>query len=222
MKQGFELKMPDLKSVAGTIKGHFGYSAGNYLSVIFTMMPSTLLPIIIMNTTGPEDVAYFYIAYSIAAMLFIIPGAVAMSLFIEGSHDMPMNHYAGKAFKLILVIVLPLILILFFFGDQLLLLFNREYSSQSIELLRLLVISGLFSPVIAVYSSIRRVEKKMKSLNVVSATTALLIVGAGYLLLSVYGLTGLGYAWILANATVAFILVVILIKEGKIFRAQSR
>jgi len=216
-KQGFELKVPGLKTIATTVRGHSGYSAGNYLSVIFTMMPSTLLPIVIMNTTGPEGVAYFYIAYSIAAMLFIIPGAVAMSLFIEGSHDMPMNRYAGKAFKLIMVIAIPLIIILFFFGDKLLLLFNREYSYQSIELLRLLVISGLFSPVIAVYSSIRRVEKKLKSLNVVSATTAVLVVGGGYALLSVYGLAGLGYAWIMANAAVAIVLTAILIKEGKIF-----
>jgi O-antigen/teichoic acid export membrane protein len=145
-----------------------------------------------------------------------------MSLFIEGSHDMPMNRYAGKAFKLILVIVIPLIIILFFFGDKLLLLFNREYSYQSIELLRLLVISGLFSPVIAVYSSIRRVEKKLKSLNVVSATTAVLVVGGGYALLSVYGLAGLGYAWILANAAVAIVLAAILIKEGKIFRSPRQ
>ncbi len=219
VKQGFELKLPGLKTIAGTVKGHFGYSAGNYLSVILTMMPSTLLPIIIMNTTGSKDVAYFYIAYSIAAMLFIIPNAVAMSLFIEGSHEMPLSHYAGKAFKLITVIVIPLIIVLFFFGDKLLLLFNKEYSYQSIELLRLLVISGLFSPVIAIYSSIRRVEKKMKSLNMVSAAIALLTLGGGYALLSVYGLAGLGYAWILANAAVAIVLAVILIKEGKIFRS---
>jgi O-antigen/teichoic acid export membrane protein len=222
VKQGFELKVPGLKTIAATVRGHSGYSAGNYLSVIFTMMPATLLPIIIMNTSGPEDVAYFYIAYSIAAMLFIIPSAVAMSLFIEGSHDMPMNHYVGKAFKLILAIVVPLIIVLFFFGDRLLLLFNREYSSQSVELLRLLVISGLFSPVIAVYSSVRRVEKKLKSLNVVSAATALLTVGAGYALLSAFGLAGLGYAWILANAAMAIVLAAILVKEGKIFRSLRR
>jgi O-antigen/teichoic acid export membrane protein len=222
VKQGFELKVPGLKTIARTVRGHFGYSAGNYLSAIFTMLPSTLLPLIIMNTAGPEDVAYFYIAYSIAAMLFIIPNAVAMSLFIEGSHDMPMNHYAGKAFRLILVIVIPLIVILFFFGDRLLLLFNREYSYQSVELLRLLVISGLFSPVIAVYSSVRRVEKRVKSLTVVSAITAVLVVGGGYGFLSVYGLAGLGYAWILANAAVAIVLAAILIKEGKIFGALQR
>jgi O-antigen/teichoic acid export membrane protein len=222
VKQGFELKVPGLKTIAMTVRGHGGYSAGNYLSVIFTMMPSTLLPIVIMNTMGPEDVAYFYIAYSIAAMLFIIPNAVAMSLFIEGSHDMPLDRYAGKAFRLLIAIVVPLIIVLFLFGDKLLLLFNREYSYQSVELLRLLVISGLFSPVIAVYSSVRRVEKKVKSLNMVSATTAVLLVGAGYVFLSVYGLAGLGYAWILANAAVAIVLTAILIKEGIIFRSLRR
>jgi Tfp pilus assembly ATPase PilU len=42
------------------------------------------------------------------------------------------------------------------------------------------------------------VEKKVRSLNLVSATTSVLIVGLGTALLTVYGLSGIGYAWILA------------------------
>jgi O-antigen/teichoic acid export membrane protein len=217
-RNGFRVSDINLKSVTGTLKGHFSYSVGNYVSVLFTILPSTLLPLIIMGTIGAESVAYFYIAYSIAALLFIIPNAVSMSLFIEGSHDMPMSEYTYKSIRLILAIVIPLVIILYFFGDQLLLLFNKEYAEQSIGLLKLLVLASLFGTVTSVFASIRRVEKNVRSLNKVSAATSLLIIGLGYVFLTVYGLTGLGYAWILANAAVAAVLVVVLIKEGKIFR----
>jgi O-antigen/teichoic acid export membrane protein len=222
MKNGFRIGAVDVKSVVNTLKGHFGYSAGNYVSVLFTIAPATLMPIIIMNTIGAEEVAYYYIAYSIAGLLFIIPNAVSMSLFIEGSHDMPMRDYTSKSIKLILFVVVPLVLLLYFFGDQLLLLFNKEYSEQSIGLLKLFVIASVFSTVTSVYASIRRVEKNVKSLNKVSATTSLLIIGLGYVFLTTYGLTGLGYAWILANAAVSAVLLAVLIKEGKLFRAQNR
>ena len=217
LKLGLRPGALSLKSVVKTVRGHFGYSAGNYLSAIFAIMPSTLLPIVIMNTTGAEEVAYFYIAYSIAALLFIIPNAVSMSLFIEGSHDMPLDEYTYRSIKLILAIVIPLVILLYFFGDWLLLLFNREYSEQSIGLLKLLVVSSLFSAVTSVYASVRRVEKDVRSLNVASAVTSALIVGLGYAFLSAYGLTGLGYAWIVSYALMSAVLLGILIKEGKVF-----
>ncbi len=145
-----------------------------------------------------------------------------MSLFIEGSHDMPMSKYTNKSIRLILVIVIPLVIFLFFFGDRLLLLFNKEYAEQSIGLLRLLLISSLFSTITSVFMSVRRVEKNVKSLNKVSAATSLLIIGLGYVFLTIYGLTGLGYAWILTNAAISSVLVVVLIKEGKIFRRPGQ
>lgn len=222
LKNGLRPGAVSIKSVADTLRGHFTYSAGNYVSVLFTILPSTLLPIIIMNTTGPENVAYFYIAYSIAALLFVIPNAVSMSLFIEGSHDMPLGRYVYKSIRLILVVVVPLVIFLFFFGDQLLLLFNKEYSEQSIGLLRLLVIASVFSTVTSVFMSVRRVEKNVKSLNKVSAATSLLIVGLGYVFLTAFGLTGLGYAWILTHAVISSVLVVVLIKEGKIFQGFGK
>lgn len=220
-KQGFTLRPGGVKTVIKIVRDHLGYSTGNYVSVIFTILPSTLIPIIIINTIGAENVAYFYIAYSIAALLFIIPNAISMSLFIEGSHDMPMNEYSLKSMKMIFLIIIPLIVVLLLFGDKLLLLFNKEYSQQSIDLLKLLIMSGLFSSIISVYSSIRRVEKNVKSLNKVSIASSIMIVGLGYVFMTMYGLIGLGYAWLASNAILAVFLIAILVKEGKIIRARS-
>ena len=45
-----------------------------------------ILPIMVLNVLGAEQAAYYYIAYAIAALLFMIPSAISMSLFVEGSH----------------------------------------------------------------------------------------------------------------------------------------
>jgi len=48
--------------------------------------PNMILPIMVLNVLGAEQAAYYYIAYAIAALLFMIPNAISMSLFVEGSH----------------------------------------------------------------------------------------------------------------------------------------
>ena len=48
--------------------------------------PNLILPIMVLNVLGAEQAAYYYIAYAIAALLFMIPGAISTSLFVEGSH----------------------------------------------------------------------------------------------------------------------------------------
>ena len=47
--------------------------------------PNMVLPIMVLNTLGAEQAAYCYIAYAIATLLFMIPSAISMSLFVEGS-----------------------------------------------------------------------------------------------------------------------------------------
>ncbi len=68
----------DIASIRKTLK----FSLGNYSAGIFMMAPVTIIPIMIVNTIGAEEGAYFYVAYSVAALLFMIPNAVSTSLFV--------------------------------------------------------------------------------------------------------------------------------------------
>jgi len=71
----------------GFLNDAFHFSAGNYLAGLFITCPNLILPIMVLNTLGAEQAAYYYIAFAIASLLFMIRNAVSMSLFVEGSHD---------------------------------------------------------------------------------------------------------------------------------------
>ena len=64
----------------------FRFSAGNYFAGLFMMAPNFILPIMVLNVLGANAAAYYYIAFMIASLLFMIPSAISMSLFVEGSH----------------------------------------------------------------------------------------------------------------------------------------
>lgn len=198
------------------LKETLGFSLGNYTASIFSIAPITILPVLIVNTIGAENGAYFYIAYTIASFLFMIPSAICTSLFVEGSHNLPLKENVIKSAKLIMLILVPSIVVFFLFGDKILLLFSKEFSVQSLELLKLLALSSVFSAIISVYLTIKRVQKNLKAINALNLTISVLLIGLGYLSMKVYGLPGVGYVWLALNAAVCICVLFLLIKYDHI------
>lgn len=201
----------DTESIRKTLK----FSLGNYSAGLFSMAPVTIIPIMILNTIGAEEGAYFYVAYSIATLLFMIPNAVSMSLFVEGSHNLPLKETVLKSVKLVFMLLIPAIIIIFLFGDKMLLLFSNEYSEKSFEMVQLLAVSSIFSAVISIFISIKKIQKDVRIINYMNFLLSLLIIGIGYAALLKYGLLGVGYAWLGANVLVCSILVGLMMFKEK-------
>jgi O-antigen/teichoic acid export membrane protein len=195
----------DLHIDIGEARKTIKYSLGNYTSTIIATAPLTLIPILIVNVTGASQQAYFYVAFSVAIFLFMVPDAIMASMFVEGSHEQPLKITAFKSLRFAFVILAPMVLAIAIFGDNILLLFSSEYSEAAYELLLLLAISCLFYAVIAIYISVVQVQKNMAMLNYIRLAVTGLTLGLGYVLLLKLGLIGIGYAWLLANVIVAVI-----------------
>ncbi|VVB94963.1 Uncharacterised protein [uncultured archaeon] len=200
----------DIASIRKTLK----FSLGNYSAGIFMMAPVTIIPIMIVNTIGAEEGAYFYVAYSVASLLFTIPNAVSTSLFVEGSHNLPLKENVLKSVKLILLLLVPALIMIFLFGDKVLLLFSKEYSEQSFEMLQLLAVSSIFFSVTSVFISIKKIQKEIRMINYVNFALSVLIIGFGYVALLKYGLLGLGYAWVGANALLSMSVIGLTLRKG--------
>jgi O-antigen/teichoic acid export membrane protein len=199
----------DIASIRKILK----FSLGNYTAGIFAMAPTTIIPVMILNTIGAEESAYFYVAYSVAGLLSMIPAAVSMSLFVEGSHSLPLKESTIKSLRLITLLMVPALIFIYLFGDKLLLLFSREYSVQSFEMLQLLAVSSIFSAVTSIYLSIKMIQRDVRMINYVNFALSVLIIGLGYISLLKYGLLGLGYAWLGANVMVCMVVAVMVSRE---------
>ncbi|MGB8310680.1 MAG: hypothetical protein WCE81_02305 [Halobacteriota archaeon] len=184
----------------------FRFSLGNYTAGIFQMAP-LIIPVMIVNAVGAREGAYYYIAHTLAMLFFTVPAGVSLSLFVEGSHEMPLRESSIKSLKFAVLILIPAIAVVFLFGDKLLLVFGTQYSAQAVELLWLLAVSSLLSVIPSIYSSILIVQKKIKMLNYVNFALSALMLGVGYPLLLKYGIIGMGYAWVLSYALVSIVVV---------------
>jgi O-antigen/teichoic acid export membrane protein len=184
-----------------TIKEIFNFSLANYIVGLIGGTPALIFPIIILQVLSADDSAYFYIAFSIASVLFMIPSALSTSLYAEGCvQESTFRMNKKQAIKQAYLMLAPALAIIIFFGDKLLLLFGKSYSINGHFLLTVLAISSLFmvhSSFYITYLKINLRNMEFEALTLISTIGLLLL---SYLLLLNKGLIGLGLAYLIYSA----------------------
>jgi O-antigen/teichoic acid export membrane protein len=191
----------------------FTLSFGNYVASFAANLPMTLLPIMIANSLGAKQAAYYYMDMMICTLLNTIQSSIGASLFAEGSNnEINLKNHVIKSIKLILVILIPSIICVFLFGKYILLFFGKEYSSEGINLLYLLSLSVIFTSINGLLGAILNVKGK------VNYILLMCLIGPTILLTFIYfalphGLIPLGIAFLVGEALISVIyLFVVLFK----------
>ena len=199
------------------IKRMGSFSFGNYIAGFIGGLPALLLPLIIINKLNTETVAYYYMAMMIAVLLFTIPQATSNSLFAEGSYnEEKIKEHTKKAIKIIALLLIPAIIFTFILGKYVLLFFGKSYSQEGYMFLNLLAFSGIFVSVNAVFSALFRVKKMIKELIVRSVVGSFMILVLSYVFIMMgLGLLGIGYSWLIGNAIISFMFVLLWFSKKK-------
>lgn len=108
---------------------HFG--AANYVAEMLTMVPVVALPLIVVHARGPAEAGYFYLAMSVANLLFAASIAVGQSLFAEGANETAtLRQLAVRSGRLQLLNLVPASVVVV--GAHLVLsAFGRAYAAHA-------------------------------------------------------------------------------------------
>ena len=187
----------------GIIGSMWRYSSGSYIARIFNAAPALILPLMVVNLLGAEQNAYFYVAWTIAALLFAIPAAVAHSLFAEGAHfEDELWTNVTKSLKFIFLILVPAVVLVLLVGKWLLLLFGEGYSVSGLLFLRILCLSSLFAGVTSIYATILRVEDRLRELTLIFGFITVATLVGSYFIMPQAGMAGIGYVWLAVQGVV--------------------
>lgn len=188
----------------GAISNMWGYSTGNYFAGLFLAAPSLILPVMVVNIMGAAHNAYFYVAWTIASLLFAISLAVSQSLFAEGSHlEDELGVNVRRSFRFIFSLLIPAVALLYLIGNRLLSLFGESYTINGLVLLWILGLSSLFVGANYIYSSILRVKGRIKELAIITGFIAAAVPLGSYFVMPITGTVGIGYVWLTAQGLVA-------------------
>jgi len=181
----------------------FRFSPGNYIARIFEMLPTFVLPIMVINILGAEKNAYFYIAWHISMLLLAAPRWTSISLLAEGSYSQEELRWDTKrAAKFIFLLLGVAIIGIFLFGKYLLWIFGEEYAINSFGVLLILVLGSIPFAINALYATIKRVQKDVKPVIYVYGGIAIITILGSYLLMQSMGIIGVGVAWVIGNSVV--------------------
>lgn len=190
------------------------FSFGNYLARIFEMLPTFILPIMVINVLGAERNAYFYIAWQISVLLLAVPRFTSISLLAEGSYNQEeLRWNVIKALKFIFILLGVTIIGILLFGKYLLLVFGRNYALNSFEVLSILALGSIPFAINALYVSVMRIKKEVKPVVGVYGGIAFITIAVSYMLMHEMGLVGVGIGWLAANLIVAGVISVSLISK---------
>lgn len=191
------------------------FSFSVYISNTLSLVPPTLLPLIVLYHAGAKNAAYYYMAFTIASVLYTVVHASMQSVLAEGSHNTAaLRSHVIAGSKLITVLLLPMILFAILLGGFFLAIFGAEYAREANSLLQLFAIGTL---PIAAYAALTTTFKVMRYLAPVitmNAISAIIILGLSSWWLPYFGLESVGWAWIIGNTIACGIGIVFLIKKG--------
>jgi O-antigen/teichoic acid export membrane protein len=181
------------------------FSFGNYIAASLTQLPNLILPVIITNKLNPEIAAFYYIAMMFANFLYVIPSATAESLFAEGSHDTKsLKNQSFRSIKIILAIAIPAMIAVIVLGKFVLNFFGHEYAEQGYPFLVILTLSTLFLAATRIFATILKVQHKIRELIISYIVSTFIIFFLSYLFINLgFGLTGIGYAWLIGKFALA-------------------
>ena len=199
---------PAISVEKSVVKKLIRFSLANHVAGIISAIPAGLTPLLISNILTTENAAYFYLAFTLSGVLTAVPGAMATSLFAEGSQ--PSSNFVRdtrKALKFSALLLSLGIAVFWFFGGFLLGIFGRHYSDAGLDLLRLLAISSVFVAINLTYQTKAMVEKNMRVIIGLAILTSTLALGLSYALLLSYGILAVGIAQLISQGITSIVVI---------------
>jgi O-antigen/teichoic acid export membrane protein len=196
------------------IKDMAKYSTGNYIVSILNSLPRLILPIMIVSLISTESAGYFFIAMTIASLLHGIPQSIG-NAFLAESSDGDLWTKAGRAIKFNLLLLIPGLLLFTIFGKFVLGIFNPNYTGVTTTLI-ILVAASIPTSIISVFNSVRNAQKRVGSIIIISAITAIIAIILSVPLMAVLNIDGAALAYLISD-TIGAIIIIARIKHPKEF-----
>jgi O-antigen/teichoic acid export membrane protein len=186
---------PSLRGSARLLKPLLRFSGANYVGNMLTLLPTYVVPLIVLDRIGVRAAAYYYIAYQLVGLLFAGVFAVEQSFLAEGSQsDVDMRAMMRRSFRLLSALCVPSSLALAGAAHWLLLLFGGQYSTKGTEILVVLAIAVLPLGAFYWFLTVLRLTGQLSAIVLSNVVFAAVTCGSAWLL-APRGISVLVFAW---------------------------
>jgi O-antigen/teichoic acid export membrane protein len=184
------------------------FLVGDYAGALCVLAISNLVPIAVAIYVGPRLNAYFYMAWTIGGMLFLIAMSMARSLTVEGALDSgTLAANCRLALRHSMLLLAPVAALTALLAPVILGLFGGGYASYGVPILQLLAIATLPKTLTEVYLGALRAQSRAKLIAVIQIARCVLVLGLAVALIGTIGMVGAAVAVLVAESVIAIAIV---------------
>jgi O-antigen/teichoic acid export membrane protein len=193
-----------------------GFLTLDNVALISATAANYVLPIMVVVLAGNEANGYFFVAWSIAAVLDVALVNVASSLTVEGArHKDRLGELTRSLLRRITVIALPLVLVVCAAAPLILSLYGEAYVAHSTTMLRVVVLAVLPRIVVVVWMSLNRVRQRLGRILVVQSLLTGSVLGLSWVFLPTWGILAVGTIHLAVQTLAAIVLAPALWRAGR-------
>jgi O-antigen/teichoic acid export membrane protein len=171
----------------------------HHLLNILLIGPNMALPVLVTVLISATTNAWFYVAFILADVVYVIPQALVTALYaVSAAQPRTLAHKARLTLGLSLITCVCANVVLWFGSKQLLGLFGPSYAVQGIWSLRFLGLGAFPFLMKDHYTAICRIQDRIAQVLLPMGIGALLEIGLAALGAHLSGVSGLSLGWVMA------------------------
>ncbi len=114
------------------LKPILSFSGVNYVGNILNMLPTLVVPLIVVTRVGPAAAAYYYVSYQLAALLYSAAYSVENAFLAEGSQTGTISRaILMRSGRILVVLCVPSFVAVLLFGHLILSAFGSNYGAAA-------------------------------------------------------------------------------------------
>jgi O-antigen/teichoic acid export membrane protein len=190
---------PSLRQPFTALKPLLRFSGGNYAANALNLLPSVVVPIVVLDRLGPQAAAYYFVAFQMASLLYGAIYAVEQAFLAEGSQAAAdWRAIRRRSRRLAVMLFVPGGIVLAAASHWVLLAFGSGYSRHGTVSLELLAAAVIPMAACNWSWAVLRLSGKLTGLVVSTAVYSVGICTAAWIL-SAHGLTALSSCWFIGS-----------------------
>ncbi len=195
----------DAEALSVSIVGRF--VLGDYTASLVWMATTNVLPIIVLERAGPAPAAYFFLAWTVSYVLYLVGRNFSMSMLTETAlAPSRASELTYRTMRQTALLLIPAVAVVVATAPLVLRIFGEDYSAEGADLLRLLALASLPGIVTTAYIALLRAQRRMKAMLIFTLAMSAVVLPLSWVLLDSLGIVGVGVGWLVAHVAAAVVL----------------
>lgn len=191
---------PSVKKPIEILKPLLKFSGANYAGNVMALLPTLVVPLIILDRLGASAAAYYFVAFQLANLLYAAASAVEQTFLAEGSQaDVDWRNLLRRSLRLLVALFLPMCLVVVVAAHWVLLAFGVKYSQHGTPTLILLAVAAVPIGANDWLQTVLRLAGALRAIVWSGIVSAVAVCALAWFL-APYGLTALTASWAIGSS----------------------